>query len=277
MPANVSKVTIGLPVYNGEATLRKVLDSILTQTFQDFILIISDNCSTDRTESICREYARNESRINYIRQSENIGAFKNFRFVLTLAESEYFSWAAADDLKSADFLQKNLDFLEKNPDFITSTSPSRFENGGFNEVAMGDEPLDGKVENRFIRFFSCWHANSRFYGLFRRGPLIKSFPIEDQYLGADWAIMLRCCLLGKTNVCESGYVVRGENGASNRKDIFKKSRNHWYEYFLPFAELSYAVMKMTSSFSLKSRIILTLYLTKINIEAVRAAWKLSRT
>lgn len=277
MSAYIAKITIGLPVYNGEATLRKALDSLLAQTFQDFILIISDNASTDKTELICREFAQKDSRIMYFRQSENIGADKNFRFVFSKASSEYFSWAAADDVRSEDFLQENLNFLEKNPDFITSTSPSRFENGDFHEIAMGDASLNGDVEKRLIRFFSCWHANSRFYGLFRSEVLQKSYPLEGPYLGADWAIILRCCMLGKTNVCKSGWLIRGADGASNRKDIFEKSRNHWYEYFLPFSELSYAVFKMTTKFSLKSRCRLLLCLLKLNIDAVRASRRFSRT
>ncbi|WP_353813055.1 MULTISPECIES: glycosyltransferase [unclassified Moorena] len=56
MSADQPRLSIGLPVYNGEEFLREALDSILAQTFEDFELIISDNCSTDATEEICREY-----------------------------------------------------------------------------------------------------------------------------------------------------------------------------------------------------------------------------
>jgi glycosyltransferase involved in cell wall biosynthesis len=58
-----AKLSIGLPVYNGEKFLEKCLDSLLAQTFSDFELIISDNASTDNTEAICRTYAAQDQRI----------------------------------------------------------------------------------------------------------------------------------------------------------------------------------------------------------------------
>jgi glycosyltransferase involved in cell wall biosynthesis len=51
------KVSIGMPVYNGEKLMRETLDSLRAQTFTDFELIICDNASEDSTEEICREYA----------------------------------------------------------------------------------------------------------------------------------------------------------------------------------------------------------------------------
>lgn len=101
MPA----VSVGLPVYNGEKYIREALDSLLTQTFIDFELIISDNCSTDKTQEICREYATKDSRIKYIIQPENIGAALNFEFVLNVAQSKYFIWAASDDFWSNNWLE----------------------------------------------------------------------------------------------------------------------------------------------------------------------------
>jgi glycosyltransferase involved in cell wall biosynthesis len=92
------KVSIGMPVFNGEPFIREALDSLLAQTFTDFELIISDNGSTDGTEKICREYAASDPRIRYVRQPENRGAVFNFQYVLTEARGEYFMWAAHDDI-----------------------------------------------------------------------------------------------------------------------------------------------------------------------------------
>lgn len=106
MNDKVSKVSIGMPVYNGELFLREALVSLLAQTFTDFELIISNNASTDATESICMEYAKLDSRIRYIRQPINIGALSNFRLVLHEARSDYFMWAAHDDKWSENWLEK---------------------------------------------------------------------------------------------------------------------------------------------------------------------------
>ena len=82
--SNEHRLSIGLPVYNGEKFLQNRLDGILSQTFSDFELIISDNASTDSTADICKEYALKDNRILYIRQENNIGPFNNGKFVLDI-------------------------------------------------------------------------------------------------------------------------------------------------------------------------------------------------
>jgi glycosyltransferase involved in cell wall biosynthesis len=108
------KVSIGMPVYNGEKFIRSALDSLLAQTFTDFELIISDNASTDLTESICREYANKDRRIQYIRQAMNIGPVANFQFVLDAAVGDYFMWAAADDQWDLLWIERLLPIAAEN-------------------------------------------------------------------------------------------------------------------------------------------------------------------
>lgn len=102
---NSPRVSIGMPVYNGEQFICEALDSLLTQTFTNFELIISDNASTDQTETICRKYCTNDDRVRYIRQSQNLGAPANFKFVLDTAVAEYFMWAAADDVWDKNWIE----------------------------------------------------------------------------------------------------------------------------------------------------------------------------
>jgi len=109
------RVSIGLPVYNGQSYLAEAIDSLLAQTFEDFELIISDNASTDRTELICRSYAACDTRIRYCRQPENRGAMWNFNYVSRLARGEYFKWAAYDDLHGPTFLQRCVEVLDRDP------------------------------------------------------------------------------------------------------------------------------------------------------------------
>jgi glycosyltransferase involved in cell wall biosynthesis len=102
---NVPKVSIGMPVYNGEKFIHDALNSILAQTFTDFELIISDNGSTDSTEAICRVYAEKDDRIRYVRQVENKGGLFNFKFVLDEAVGDYFMWAAHDDVWDIEWIK----------------------------------------------------------------------------------------------------------------------------------------------------------------------------
>ena len=106
--SKVHQISIGMPVYNGAKFIREALNSLLGQTFTDFELIISDNASTDETETICREYAAKDVRIKYVRQVENLGAVANFKYVLDFATGEYFMWAAADDVWDQKWIEKLL-------------------------------------------------------------------------------------------------------------------------------------------------------------------------
>ncbi|HEY2759653.1 MAG TPA: glycosyltransferase family 2 protein [Pirellulales bacterium] len=112
MSNQAPKVSIGLPVYNGEMFLSSALDSLLAQTFTDFELIISDNASTDRTPEICREYATRDPRIRYVRHDVNGGAPWNFNEAFRMARGEYFKWHAADDLCSPIFLERCVGVLD---------------------------------------------------------------------------------------------------------------------------------------------------------------------
>lgn len=111
-------VSVGLPVFNGEALVGRAIESVLAQDFDRFELIISDNASSDRTEAICREYARSDPRIRYIRQPENLGAVPNFNSVLEHARGDFFKWAAHDDWCHPTFLTRCLEVLQAEPDTV---------------------------------------------------------------------------------------------------------------------------------------------------------------
>src|SRR3569833_191665 len=112
------KVSIGLPVYNGENIFRETLDSILDQTFEDFELIISDNASTDHTEAICQSYVDRDKRVRYLRNPENIGASGNYTRVFEAASGENFKWAAHDDVCATTFLAECVNVLDRDPAIV---------------------------------------------------------------------------------------------------------------------------------------------------------------
>jgi glycosyltransferase involved in cell wall biosynthesis len=109
------RVTIGMPVYNGERFLGEALDSILAQSFADFELVISDNGSSDGTQAMCETYAARDGRIRYYREDVNRGAAWNYNRLVELARGEYFKWAAHDDLLAPTFLERCVEGLDRNP------------------------------------------------------------------------------------------------------------------------------------------------------------------
>lgn len=106
------RVSIGLPVYNGQQYLRQALDSLLAQTFHTFEVIISDNASNDATPEICRDYAACDPRIRYVRHDVNRGAAWNFNYVFGLARGVYFKWHAHDDMLEPTFLEQCVTILD---------------------------------------------------------------------------------------------------------------------------------------------------------------------
>jgi glycosyltransferase involved in cell wall biosynthesis len=117
------RVSVGLPVYNGAKYLRPALESLLSQDFEDFELVISDNASTDETEAICRAYAASDRRIHYHRNDTNVGSAKNYRRVFELARGEFFKWCSHDDVCRPPFLRRCLDVFDSLPRSVVLVYP----------------------------------------------------------------------------------------------------------------------------------------------------------
>lgn len=257
-----------MPVYNGGRDLRRVLDSLLAQTFRDFIVLISDNASTDNTADICQEYARADTRIRYVRQAQNIGAEANFRYVFLVAESRYFMWAAADDTRSSDFLELNYSFLEKNPDYLGSTCPVHFQGREHDEIAMGDVPLsDDDPYERLVCFFRTWHANGRFYSLFRREAVASWKHLNNRFLGSDWTLITHLASMGKLNRVSGGWVELGLGGWSNTADIFSHYRQRLLDGVFPFNRVTWDTWRLMAGASLSQFVLITLRLVRLNVLA----------
>ncbi len=110
------KISIGLPTYNRPDMLSEVLELFHRQTYSDFELIVSDNASPDpKVKRLCEHYAALDPRIRYVQHPINLGAEKNFWYVLDQASAPLFMWAADDDLWPLDFLEKGVTALEANP------------------------------------------------------------------------------------------------------------------------------------------------------------------
>lgn len=120
--SKVPRLSVGLPVYNGENYLAESLEALLGQTYEEFELIISDNASTDSTGDICRRYARHDSRIRYIRQPKNIGLAQNHNCLVAEARGELFKWSSHDDLYARDLIERCVEALDEYPQVILAHS-----------------------------------------------------------------------------------------------------------------------------------------------------------
>ena len=216
-------VSIGLPVYNGEDFLKYALDSLLSQTFRDFELIISDNASTDNTPKICQEYVLRDKRIRYIRQNNNMGALWNFNFVLKQSNKEYFIWVSADDKLHPEFLEKNIDILEKNKNVVCSIGDVIYSDVGNYEFKSNNETKKtfrqryvkstyGTYESKVRTYLKFFQA-SMMYGLYRRDKLQKSITINKIFLAFDLTIILNVLKYGDFHVIDENLLHRYNKGS----------------------------------------------------------------
>ena len=196
--ADRPRVSIGLPVYNGENFLEFALDSILGQTFQDFELIISDNASTDATESICRRYAAKDSRIRYYRNPNNQGAAQNYNRVFALARGEYFKWAAHDDVCKPNYLKQCVEVLDRESEVVLCYPKAHSIDGSGKQTGTYTKNLNirhSKPNERLhqlLKTYGWYHATQAF-GLMRahvlqQTLLIGNYPHADRVLLAELAL-----------------------------------------------------------------------------------------
>src|SRR4249919_3267459 len=112
------RVSVGMPVFNAERYLETALESILSQSYKDFELVVSDNASTDRTRQICEAHAAMDSRIKYVCNPQNYGVIHNFNNTFRLSSGEYFKWAASDDVCGRDYLRRAVEILDRDPSVV---------------------------------------------------------------------------------------------------------------------------------------------------------------
>ncbi len=192
------RLSIGLPVYNGENYLSEALDALLGQSYRDFELIISDNASTDRTPQICKEYEARDSRIRYIRQPVNLGAAGNHNFVFRESRGELFKWASHDDLYGRDLLLRCIEALDADPGLVLAHTWQAIIDGDGNVVLPVDYPLatdNPRAADRF-RSYLFTVGGDDFYGVIRSEVLRKT-PLHASYHHADRTIMAELVLHGR--------------------------------------------------------------------------------
>lgn len=201
-------VSIGLPVYNGENYICEAIDSILNQTFTNFELVISDNASSDRTESICREYAARDKRIIYYRQEKNLGAAPNYNFVFQLAQGKYFKWLAHDDACAPEFLEKSVAILESDRSVVLCYSQIRIidkegnimsqSNPLYAWVSTGIGQLNDNSESLPTRFRNVIgpHPCYPVFGLIRTN-ILKETGLIGSYSDSDRVLLAQLALRGQ--------------------------------------------------------------------------------
>lgn len=164
-------VTIGVPVFNGEAFLAELLETLRRQTFTDFVVLIFDNASTDATPQIAAAFVNQDNRFRYHRNSENIQSVPNFNAALQASQSPYFMWRAADDVSDLNYIEVLVGLLEANPDkdLAVGRVVSKFDGATVREYRLPALRGDHGLRDQYRMLFKA-HP-SWIYGLFRAEKL----------------------------------------------------------------------------------------------------------
>ena len=227
---NLPRVSIGLPVYNGERYLAETIEAIRAQTFSDFELIISDNASTDRTEEICRSFASRDQRVRYVRNEENVGAAENFRAVQRLAKGEYFRWATYDDLIAPEMVARCVEVLDREPSVILAYAKSRLidANGVF--LSFYDDGLDlrfPRPSDRFMWFLQHFGLGNALYGLMR-ASILERVRIRANYAALDNVFLSELSLHGRFWEIQDVLFSRRIHGGAFSQATTSEQLSAWY-------------------------------------------------
>lgn len=106
-------ITIAMATYNGDKYLKKQLDSIYAQTYKNIEVIVTDDCSTDSTIDILKEY-KEKYGLQYFVNEQNLGFVKNFERAISLCEGEYIALADQDDIWEKNKLEELLGEIGSN-------------------------------------------------------------------------------------------------------------------------------------------------------------------
>lgn len=226
------RLSIGLPVYNGENFLKEALDSILSQSFTDFELLISDNASTDGTAEICSEYVLDDSRIRYSRNEKNVGAAPNFNRLVEKARAPYFKWMAHDDVHAPQFLERCIEVLDQNPSVLLCFSKAADLSPDGAALQLHDFDMRVDHESPHVRFHEWihqFHMCVAIFGVIRTDVLMKTARI-GAYTASDRTLLAELSLYGKFHEISDVLFFRREHPERHMR-VYEdhRDRRAWFD------------------------------------------------
>jgi len=148
-------VSVIMPAFNAQKYITEAIESILTQSYENFEFIIVDDCSTDTTATIIKSFKEKDKRITIIKNEENIGVTKSLNKAVAIAKGKYIIRMDADDWVYPQRLLLQVDLMEHNPDVVVS--------GSYIEIC------DKNLKTKYIRKYKLNDADIREH-IFRYSP-----------------------------------------------------------------------------------------------------------
>jgi glycosyltransferase involved in cell wall biosynthesis len=200
-------VVIGMPIFNGGAYLQQSLESLVQQDYPFLKIFISDNASTDNTPQIVRHYADRDPRIVFHRMQYNVGALDNFRFVLRETKSDFFMWAAHDDIWPEGFVAAAAHCLANDYSAVMVNSTTQLiDESGEDLPAWPSRPqlidLEGLTYAARIKAIAE-RVGWCIYGLIKREALLATSVFTDNSPTQDVLLTYELAAMGTFRVLQS--------------------------------------------------------------------------
>ncbi len=201
-------VSIGIPTYNRSQQLKRAIDSAFAQDYPNIEVVISDNASTDETQSLCEELCQRDSRVRYIRQSINRGIATNHIEAFKHSRGEYYMVLGDDDWIDPSYVSACLHVLLTEPEFaVVCGKPFLYQSGRpFHEGGV-TTLLQDSPSKRVLAYYRDVFDNAPFYGISRRALLSTVPPMRDTFAG-DWFYIASLAFLGKIKTVETTSVYK---------------------------------------------------------------------
>jgi glycosyltransferase involved in cell wall biosynthesis len=211
MNKNLPLVTIGIPAYNREVLLKRAIESTLSQDYGNIEVIVSDNASTDNTESVCKLFCETDTRFKYIRHSTNRGPKANFNEVLVKASGQYFMWLGDDDWLDLNYISSCVQHLLSDPTIVlVSGSPHYYRSGEKVNSGRVFTLLHDVWWHRVVAYYKIVADNGMFYGLMPT-EMIRNIDIPH-VIGADWIMLANIVSIGKAKMLSETSIHRELGG-----------------------------------------------------------------
>lgn len=220
-------VSVGLPVFNEEKFLEETLESLLTQDYKNFEIIISNNASTDLTPKICEKYAKNYRKIiKYTRNAKNIGSVANFSKVFKLSQGDFFMWAGAHDLYNKNYISASVEIMQNEQNVIVvypQTVWIGYDGSPLNKISGFVDTRGSDIVSRFNQIM--WANHSSIYGLMQSNMLKQTRLSRQTIVPGDLLFLLgELSLLGDFAFSPNVIWYRREN---REKETFKQRRRRY--------------------------------------------------
>lgn len=222
------KISVIMGIYNCASTLQEALDSLYAQTCQDFKLIMCDDCSTDNTYEVARQYAEMKDNIVLIRNERNRKLAATLNHCLEYVDTEYVARMDGDDISEPTRFERELSFLESHPEYdIVSTAMTFFdESGDYGRNYPKEVPVaaDFKKGTPFCHA-PCMVRTKAYRAVNGYTASSRVERVEDYYL---WYKMFKAGFKGY-NISEPLYKMRNDRAAFARRKVRDRFRGYKVE------------------------------------------------